>query len=1349
VEERWNNTFESFEEFEQRMKLEGYYGDFSYDTRKKLLAKNLPKVSSVYDILYAQTREEQLKSNVYNINSNLDIKSESIRLNALRKNLEEKLDFDAINNEARAQSQKRNTLTKTSNDLQSIGDKKRKELLSKNIIGLPLSDASKIKENQLASNIPTKTNIDTYAQTELKNELGANIHSNTNIDTYAQTELNNELSSNIPSNTNIDTYAQTELKNELGANIPSNTNIDTYAQTELKNELSSNIPSNTNIDTYAQTELNNELSSNIPSNVNIDTYAQTELSNELSVNVPIGINIDTYAQTELSNELSTNLPSNTNIDTYAQTELNNELSTNVPIQINIDTYAQTELSNELSTNVPIQINIDTYAQTELSNELSTNVPIGINIDTYAQSELNDELSANVPIQVNIDTYAQTELNNELSTNVPIQINIDTYAQTELNNELSTNVPIGVNIDTYAQTELNNELSTNVPIQVNIDTYAQTELNNELSTNVPIQVNIDTYAQTELNNELSTNVPIGVNIDTYAQTELNNELSTNVPIQVNIDTYAQTELNNELSTNTPIGINIDTYAQTELNNELSTNTPIGINIDTYAQTELNNELSENTPSVLSLLGIDAYALISYYLQTASNVPSDKNLDNFLDVYGNLTSSAEIKDVLLSKNVYPSLGVNFYFNGANVFLPPSDLLTQGEILRPLATIRNEYNLDYNQYSAPLQQYNNSSNNYIILPQIPLNIYSFNSLDAAKEFYNTNSHGLQWSNNIEAKIDLNLIGNYGVNSKNEQIIVHGKKTFVDDYGDLTNAIRAYNVARNYAVLDKAAYQISITEAQKELKSILDTIANSNNNLPGHSQQGSNLFASYTNTPMLNGAGNKMIEETNNSPSYDYVGLLKPNSLHSDNSIAPQNYPIDTAASMASQTITTNNIENLFLLGETAPTTTQHSQGSTGVRRVIDIISKADPKDVSFGANFKRNQTKFVIRDNSNLSKPKYTYQRYTYENPYILNASSQPQFNFSFTNYANGITMYFPPYIKSYRNAASADWVAHDFLGRPESVYTYNKSNREGSIQFVVLTDYAESVQFGFDYPSNTIQNFNSSTNFSSQAEQFQISDIETKISNLQKDNSSYQDELNRLQAQAQDFNAESNLKQLIAENNATISSLQQQLKLFSPSKFANPYREFNGKGANYQQALNSSQSNPWDVSTTLTYLQNIQKNMLFVPAYFSGSKADFVTKMDFLTKMTRPARNPYNSSFAFTKPPICHVVLGDWFDYDIVIDSVSFDYSESIWTLDSNLNSRVQPMYATVDVNFKIVGAYGGGGTPPLATDVGGFYDIMTSVDISNSAILPANNINNTVSNVNPPNINAYYESRNPGGHESFL
>jgi hypothetical protein len=54
--------------------------------------------------------------------------------------------------------------------------------------------------------------------------------------------------------------------------------------------------------------------------------------------------------------------------------------------------------------------------------------------------------------------------------------------------------------------------------------------------------------------------------------------------------------------------------------------------------------------------------------------------------------------------------------------------------------------------------------------------------------------------------------------------------------------------------------------------------------------------------------------------------------------------------------------------------------------------------------------------------------------------------------------PPYIKTFTHSDSAAWNTTQFLGRPEPLYTYSNGKREGSIEFFILTDFAQSVDIG---------------------------------------------------------------------------------------------------------------------------------------------------------------------------------------------------------------------------------------------------------------------------------------------------
>jgi hypothetical protein len=125
-------------------------------------------------------------------------------------------------------------------------------------------------------------------------------------------------------------------------------------------------------------------------------------------------------------------------------------------------------------------------------------------------------------------------------------------------------------------------------------------------------------------------------------------------------------------------------------------------------------------------------------------------------------------------------------------------------------------------------------------------------------------------------------------------------------------------------------------------------------------------------------------------------------------------------------------------------------------------------------------------------------------------------------------------------------------------------------------------------------------------------------------------------------------------------------------------------------------------TINRINSMKAGIMFQPAFFSGDKVDFIRKVEFLSKLTRPSAAPDqpNTGFSFTKPPISHIKLGDWWDHDIVVNSVSYDYADAPWTLEGG---RVQPMWVLVSINFNIIGPYGiSGGKPPLSNDNGGMY-----------------------------------------------
>ena len=53
--------------------------------------------------------------------------------------------------------------------------------------------------------------------------------------------------------------------------------------------------------------------------------------------------------------------------------------------------------------------------------------------------------------------------------------------------------------------------------------------------------------------------------------------------------------------------------------------------------------------------------------------------------------------------------------------------------------------------------------------------------------------------------------------------------------------------------------------------------------------------------------------------------------------------------------------------------------------------------------------------------------------------------------GRIMWFPPYDISFTDDTTANWTSHQFLGRPEPIYTYNNSERTGTLSWKIVVDH----------------------------------------------------------------------------------------------------------------------------------------------------------------------------------------------------------------------------------------------------------------------------------------------------------
>lgn len=101
---------------------------------------------------------------------------------------------------------------------------------------------------------------------------------------------------------------------------------------------------------------------------------------------------------------------------------------------------------------------------------------------------------------------------------------------------------------------------------------------------------------------------------------------------------------------------------------------------------------------------------------------------------------------------------------------------------------------------------------------------------------------------------------------------------------------------------------------------------------------------------------------------------------------------------------------------------------------------------------------------------------------------------------------------------------------------------------------------------------------------------------------------------------------------------------------------------------------------------EKLRFFHPAFHAITPEGLNSRLTFLQQCTR--QGPTNlagvpDNLAFGRPPICILRLGDFYHTKIAIDNIAISYEPLVWDLNPE-GIGVQPMIATVDLSFKMIG-----------------------------------------------------------------
>lgn len=97
----------------------------------------------------------------------------------------------------------------------------------------------------------------------------------------------------------------------------------------------------------------------------------------------------------------------------------------------------------------------------------------------------------------------------------------------------------------------------------------------------------------------------------------------------------------------------------------------------------------------------------------------------------------------------------------------------------------------------------------------------------------------------------------------------------------------------------------------------------------------------------------------------------------------------------------------------------------------------------------------DSTNIQADKVKKYMFSIEN-LAWRTSSKPGFTYSDLPVCErgpngGRIMWFPPYDMKVSETNSTNWTSNEFLGRPEPIYTYNNTTRQGSLSWKIIVDH----------------------------------------------------------------------------------------------------------------------------------------------------------------------------------------------------------------------------------------------------------------------------------------------------------
>jgi len=1282
----------------------------SESQRRELLSKNKESLNRDKEIENDNIsfRENNLKKNVPTENT-LDEQSEEFRNNNVHKNVESNANIERQGEKAREQNLAKNQSTVSK--LDSIADEKRIESESKNVS----KDVS---------------GLDIDSETFRNNNTSKNVVETTSLEDSSVDIRNNNLSKNESTDGSLLDDSNSFRKQDLSKNVKSNSDLLSDSQVARENDLSKNTPKESNLLESSEEARLNDISKNRESKSDLLSDSNDIRKDDLSKNTPINGDLLTDSEDFRGDNLSNNTSNTSDISSDNEQFRKNNLSKNVLTDNDLESDSENFRADDLSKNAPNESDLFSDSTIIRSENVSKNVETGGDLLTDSEQTREDVLSKTVPVVTNLEDLSKNLREDLLSENVPNPSELLARGAVPRVDLLSKNIPNPHDLLNDSKSSRNDLLATNVPNPTDLLLDSKSFRDNVLKENVPIVKDL-----------LKDSVPYYVD-----------NLSANVPTPYDIVKASKTYLDSNLSSNSSKKTDLLKDSQKTLKDNLSPNVPTNSDLLKDSDNYLKDNLSSNVPNTSDLL---AESLPIRNNLISENQPSDSDL---------LNDSSTFRDNLVSQNENTELGITFEGAGTFSYLGVSKVALQGLVIRSFLTAKNnsspynalesnyifrEYGLNRNDYVLNTdREYDRSTavglTNQIDARGLALkgypNTYADENLAGAieRQFGGNRYYTEFLAQNLQEKYGLQdrvtksqtLGGGYfGVDSLNPQggsFVVSNKagstQIFNQNYlGTTTMAIRKYNVSRNLYNLVGIQNIASMSEAKSALEAnndlgFQDLIQKTIGSFDGPDDSiSAQQFGNLIPNSILNANNNLYLRKS----AEEMMGRNEPISP------AEKTAWIGTPESMMQKTIAGNPLQEPAF-----------NTGDRGLKHIMKTI-RNNP-NVKMSVNYDpQNTNKYVIKETQE-GTPTYASQRFTIANPY--SPPSAKSLTFSLKNYSNGDLIYLPPYIDSFSDSHTANWNEINFLGRPEPIYTYNNSKRDGSITFFVLTDFSEIVLMGRTWADadmdkiekNIIDKKGKPVSFANKASYnvagaiFDASGLVEKYgadNEKIKELAAFKAAQNTSTAQATtgtttaaeagdtpvnnaeaepETAAQKEYKAILNETQANLKSAIDTAVEVADEDFIYALASETNKNIYDFMTSKSTPQNEEIISTpgdTLERLEAMINDTIFQPAYFSGSKVDFLQRMDFLSKLTKPAEASQGSGYSFTRPPVAHIKLGNWWNHDIVVKTVSVDYTDSPWALDKG---RVQPLWAKVTLSFDFVGRYGGEGDPVLSTDKGGVY-----------------------------------------------